>query len=167
LPLKAEGEFALVKQNLESAMGTAGQPVNFGTMAHDHEIYMTLADTAVELRDADALRKYAPNLEKLAHRDDHKLYLAIAHRALGVMHRLAGEYTEAESRLKQALELFTKLGTRWQIGRTLFELGELNHEHLKKETKAREYFAQALGSFEEIQAMLNAERTRTVLNSLE
>ena len=91
MPLKAQGEFALVKQNLEHALGTAGQPVNFGTMAHDHDIYMTLADTAVELRDADALRKYARPLETLAGRDNHRLYLAIAHRALGVEHRLAGE----------------------------------------------------------------------------
>jgi tetratricopeptide (TPR) repeat protein len=152
LPLKAQGEFALVKQNLETALGTAGQPVNFGTMAHDHEVFMTLTDTAAELRDAEALRKYARQLEKLASRDDHKLYLAIAQRALGVGHRLAGEYAEAESRFKQALELFTKLGTRWQIGRTLFELGELDLEQSEKTTKAHEYFAQALGSFEEIQA---------------
>ena len=66
------------------------------------------------------------DLEKLASRDNHRLYLAIAHRALGVGHRLAGEHAAAETRLKQALELFTKLGARWQIGRTLFELGELN-----------------------------------------
>jgi tetratricopeptide (TPR) repeat protein len=151
---------------LENAIGTAGQPVNFGTMAHDHEIFMTLADTAVELRDAEAMRKYAPELEKLASRDDHRLYLAIAHRALGVGHRLAGEYAEAEPRLKQALELFTKLGTRWQIGRTLFELGELDLEQSQEKIKAREYFAQALGSFEEIQAGPNAGRTRAALNSL-
>jgi hypothetical protein len=150
---------------LENAIGTAGQPVNFGTMAHDHEIYMTLADTAVELRDQDALRTYAPRLEKLASRDNHRLYLAIAHRALGVEHRLAGEHAIAETRLRQALGLFTKLGARWQIGRTLFELGELNLTH--SHTKAREYYSQALGSFEEIGAAPNAERTRLALNSLD
>src|SRR6187455_1267363 len=102
-------------------------------MAHDHEIYMILADTAVELRDADALRKYAPQLEKLASRDNHRYYLVIAYRSLGVEHRLAGENTAAETRLRQALGLFAKLGTRWQIGRTLFELGELNlaNSHMK------------------------------------
>lgn len=136
-------------------------------MAHDHEVYMTLADTAVEMRDLDALRKYAPNLEQLADRDNHKLYLAIAHRALGVGHRLEGEHAKAEARLKRALELFTKLGPRWQIGRTFFELGELNLAQSKKKAKAREYFAQALGSFEEIQAMPNAEQTRVALTSLE
>jgi hypothetical protein len=99
-----------VKQNLENAIGTAGQPVNFGTMAHDHEIYMTLADTAVELRDAEALAKYAPALEELASRDHHRLYLAIAGRALGVRQRLAGEYGAAEARLKEALELLPGWG---------------------------------------------------------
>jgi tetratricopeptide (TPR) repeat protein len=152
---------------LENAIGTAGQPVNFGTMAHDHEIYMTLADTAVEMRDANALQKYAPHLEKLADRDKHKLYLAIAYRALGVGHRLENKHAEAETRLKQALELFTKLGTRWQIGRTLFELGELKLAQSEEKNKAIEYYSQALGSFEEIQAVPNAERTRAALNSLE
>jgi len=147
-------------------MGTAGQPVNFGTMAHDHEIYMTLADTAVEMRDSSALQKYAPHLEELANRDKHKLYLAIAHRAYGVAHRLEGKHAEAETQLKQALELFTKLGTRWQIGRTLFELGELKLAQSEEKAKAIEYYSQALGSFQEIQAMPNAERTRAALNSL-
>lgn len=133
-------------------------------MAHDHEIYMILTDTAVELRDANALRKYAPTLENLASRDNHKLYLAIAYRALGVGHWLAGEHAAAETQLRQALGLFTKLGPRWQIGRTLFELGELNLTY--SHTKAREYYSQALGSFEEIGAMPNAERTRLALNSL-
>jgi tetratricopeptide (TPR) repeat protein len=164
LPLKAQGEFALVKQNLEHAMGTAGQPVNFGTMAHDHEIYMTLADTAAELRDVEALRNYAPALETLATRDNHRLYLAIAQRASGVEHRLAGEWTEAENQLRQALGLFTRIGARWQIGRTLFELGELHSA--QSHEKAREYYSQALGAFEEIQATPNAQRTRAALSSL-
>ena len=133
-------------------------------MAHDHEIYMTLADTAVELHDVEALRKYAPTLQKLARRENHKLYLAIALRALGVAQRLTGAYVEAENELREALGHFTKIGARWQIGRTLFELGEL---HLgRSNEKAREYYSQALGAFEEIQAVPNAERTRQVLNSL-
>src|SRR5262245_60167538 len=136
-------------------------------MAHDHEVYMNLTDTAAELRDADVLRNYAPVVEELASRDNHRLSLAIAHRALGVEHRLAGEHAAAETRLKQALELFTKLGARWQIGRTLFELGELNLDGSKNKTKAREYFAQALGSFEEIRATPNVERTRVALTALE
>ena len=133
-------------------------------MAHDHEIYMILADSAAELRDLDALRKYAPIIEQLASRDNHRLYLAIAHRALGVGHRLAGQHAEAETRLREALALLTKLGARWQIGRTLFELGELHI--IRSSEKAREYYSQALGAFEEMHAAPNAERTRLMLNSL-
>lgn len=164
MPLKAQGEFALVKQNLEQALGTSGQPVNFGTMAHDHEVYMILTDTAVELRDADALRKYAPELERVAARDGHRLYLAIAQRALGVSHRLAGEREAAETLLGEALRLFSQIGAQWQTGRTQFELGEL---HLAgSPAMAREYYLQALGSFEELRAAPDLERTRVVLNSL-
>jgi hypothetical protein len=136
-------------------------------MAHDHEIYMTLADAAAESRDTAALRKYAPQLEKLASRDGHGHYLAVAHRALGIGHRLSREYTQAETRFRQALELFTKSGARWQIGRTLFELGELNLEQPANKAKAREFLAQALGSFEEIRATPSANRTRAALNALE
>ena len=133
-------------------------------MAHDHEIYMILADTAMELRDIDSIHKYASALETLASRDNHRLYLAIAQRAIGVGHRLAREHEEAQDHLRQALGLFTRVGARWQIGRTLFELGE-NHLAQSHE-KAREYYSQALGAFEEMQAAPNAERTRAVLNSL-
>jgi len=150
---------------LEHALGTAGQPVNFGTMAHDHEIYMILTDTAVELRDAEALRTYAPQLERIAGRDNHSLYLAVALRALGVGHHLAGERAEAETRLGEALALFTKVGAGWQIGRTQFALGELHRDH--SPAKAREFYLRALGSFEEIQAAPDMERTRAVLNLLD
>jgi len=79
-------------------------------------------------------------------------------------HRLAGEHAEAETRLREALALLTKLSARWQIGRTIFELGEL---HLtRSRERAREYYSQALGAFEEMQAIPHAERTRAALNSL-
>ena len=142
----------------------AGQPVNFGTMAHDHEVYMILTDTAVELRDADAIRRYAPELERVAERDNHRLYLAIAHRALGVGHRLAGDREAAEARLGEALRLFTRLGARWQIGRTQFEFGELHRAH--SFIKAREYYSQALDSFDELKAVPDLERTGVALSSL-
>ena len=124
---------------------------------------MILTDTAAELRDADALRNYVPHLERVAGRDGHRLYLAIAYRALGVGHRLAGERDSAETRLGEALTLFTQLGTRWQIGRTQFEFGELHRTHAP--AKAREYYLQALGSFEELQAAPDMERARAVLSS--
>lgn len=147
---------------METALETAGQPVSWGTMAHEHDTFAMLADTAMQQRDVAALRQYAPRLEELATRDDHKLYLAIAHRAWGVAHRLAGENEAAEARLKQALELFEGLETRWQIGCTLAELGEVALARSDSEA-ARDYFSRALATFEALQAVPDWERTREVL----
>jgi len=135
-------------------------------MAHDHEMYMTLADTALELRDLAALQKYVPKLEQLAGRDNHPLYLAIAHRARGGLQRLAGESAKAEASLKRALEIFNRLGTRWQAGRTLLELAELAALARSKKSKAREHLTQALAAFEELRALPDAEKTRLSLDSL-
>jgi hypothetical protein len=150
-------------ENLKNALEKQGQPVNWGTMAHEHEIYLGLTDTAMELRDEASIRKYAPILEELASRDNHKLYLAVAHRALGVALQLAGKNAEAETRLNQALDLFNEIGARWQMGRTLFELAQLNN---KKKIRARDYFSKALGLFEEMQAKPYVEHVRSMLDSL-
>jgi tetratricopeptide (TPR) repeat protein len=160
--LQAKGEFALLSQNLKTAFDKPGQPVKRGTMAHDHHMYMLLADTAAHLRDADALRQYTPRLEELAIRDGHQLYLAIAQRSWGVAQRLDGEHDEAITRLTNALELFRGLGTRWQIGRTLFELGDLGMERGDKDN-ARNYFSLALEAFEAMKSLPDVERTRAAL----
>ena len=80
-------------------------------------------------------------------------------------HQLAGQHVDAEVRLKQALELFEALDARWQIGRTLFELGELALSHTEDEA-AREHFSRALTAFEEIGALPDATRTREKLAAL-
>lgn len=134
-------------------------------MAHDHEMYMTLADTAVEVRDAAALKKYSPLLEELARRDDHKLYLAIAYRARGVEQRLAGKMKQSEEMLKQSLELFGEFGARWQTGRTLLELADLELARSKK-AKARQYLTEALAAFDAVRAIPDAARASRLLNSI-
>ncbi len=88
----AQGEFALGRKNLELALGK--RPFLFG----EHDIYAMWADAAAQQGDAAALQQYAPLAEELAVRYDHKLYQAIAHRAWGVAHRLAGSYIDAEVR---------------------------------------------------------------------
>jgi hypothetical protein len=163
--LQAKGEFALLNQNLTTAQDKPGQPVKRGTMAHDHHLYMLLADTAAQQRDEKALRQYTPRLEELAIRDSHQLYLGIAHRAWAVAHRLAGENGDAAVRLTQALELFSGLGTRWQTGRTLFEIGELYKAQGDKDS-ARDRFHLALEAFQALKAMPDLNRTRAALESL-
>ena len=124
-----------------------------------------LADAASRQRDLAAIRKYAPLAEELAVRDDHKLYRAMAHRALAVAHRLVGEYADAETRLHQALELFQLLGTCWQIGRTLFEWGELANAR-RNSANARDFFSRALIEFEALGAAVDSANTRARIQDL-
>lgn len=135
-------------------------------MAHKHIVYMMLADSAAQLRDADALQRYSSLLEELALQDDHQPYLAVAHRACGVGHRLAGEYAESEARLNQALAIFQELETPWQTGRTFFEFAELALAQSDK-ASARDYFSRALTAFESMRARPDFERTQAALEVLE
>jgi hypothetical protein len=155
----AEGEFALVRKYLEVALGKTS--VLFG----EHDLYAMLVDAAAQQRDAAAVKKYAPLAEELAGRHDHKLYQAIAHRAWGVAHQLEGQYAESEVRLKRALELFETLDMRWQIGRTLYELGELARSHGEDEA-ARGYFTRGLAAFEAMGAAPDARRVQEKLAAL-
>ncbi len=128
----------------------------------DHDLYAMLADAASRQRDAAALRQYAPLAEEAAARYDHQLYQGVAHRAWGVAHMLAGEFDDAGVRLNQAVALFSALDTRWQIGRTHVELGEL--ARLRSDmAAARGHFSRALAEFEELGAAPDAARTHTAL----
>jgi TolA-binding protein len=154
-----EGEFALVRQHMEVSLHSSSAWIA------DHDIYATLVDMAALQRDEASIRQYAPQAEELAARYGHSLYQAVTHRAWGVAHWLAGEYPEAEARFNQALDLFNGLNTRWQIGRTLFELGELAAVQ-RKTNKAREYFTRAHAAFEEMGAAPDAVRTQAALERL-
>ncbi len=165
MPLQASGEFARVIENLEAALDLAGQPVKRGTMAHRHIIYMMLADSAAQLQDATALKRFAAQLEPLAEQDEHRPYLAVAHRAWGIAHRLEGEYDKAQQRLAQALEIFEDLGTRWQAGRTWYEMAQLDLAR-SDEASAHDHYEQALAAFEGIKAVPAAKRTRAALEEL-
>lgn len=152
----AEGEFALATQSLELALTTQAEWIG------DHDLYALLADAAAQQRDEIALRRYAPLLEELALRYGHLLYQAIAHRAWGVAHRLAGEYAASEQRLQQALDIFRTLGTRWQLGRTHFAWGELAATQ-GDGIAARHHFTQAQHLFEAMQAAPDLARTYKAL----
>jgi tetratricopeptide (TPR) repeat protein len=134
-------------------------------MAHEHIVYMMLVDSAARAGDETAIRQFVPKLEELALRDDHKPYLAVAHRAWGIAHRLSGEYSDAETRLEKALEMFEELETLWQIGRTLFELGELA---IAKSDggAAHSYFSRAQDVFEELGAGPDISRTSEMLETI-
>ena len=155
----AEGEFALVRQHLEAALPQTAEWVG------DHDLYAMLVDAAAIEGDLPALQRYAPLAEESAVRYDHRLYRAIAHRAFGVAHRLAGEPSEAQARLQQALELFAALGTGWQTGRTFFELGKLAQAQTDT-TDAIRHFTNALAEFERQGAGPDVIRTQAALAAL-
>lgn len=160
----AEGEFALVREYVETSIEQWAMPLKWGTNPHEHDLYSLLAEAASRQRDLGAIRHYAPLADELARRDDHKLYRAIAHRALAVGHGLAGEYDAAETQLTQALELLQPLGTRWQIGRTLFEWGELEQAR-RNSARARDHYSRALIEFEALGAAPDAAVTRRQLQN--
>lgn len=154
-----------MEQKLKAVLDLPGQPVKRGTMAHDHDMLMALADAAAQRGDVTALRQYAPRLEELALRDGHRLYLAIAHRAHGVAQRLQNEFAPAQTRLHQALDLFNALETRWQAGRTLVELAQIERAR-KNLPAARDHLAQALELFKAMHAKPDVERTRAAMATL-
>jgi hypothetical protein len=150
---------------MQTARATSGQPVKRGTMAHDHEVSMLLADAAAQLRDPAALEDYVPWLAELADRDNHTLYLAIAHRAGGVARQLAGAPDEAEAQLNQALALFGDLNAGWQLGRTHIEMAEV-HLARGNEASARAHYRLALAAFEALRALPDVARTQAALEAL-
>jgi tetratricopeptide (TPR) repeat protein len=160
MQMKFGGEFALMKEHLEAAFARSNAPLKWGSMPTEPELYVLLTDSAAEQRDESALREFAPILEELASRNGHKLYEAVAHRASGVAHTIAGEYTQAQARLEQSLALLRALDTRWQIGRTLYEFGDLASRQGDLPS-ARAYFSQALAHYEELRAAPYVERTRS------
>jgi tetratricopeptide (TPR) repeat protein len=157
--LLGQGEFALVRQHLEAAIGASASWVG------DHDVYATLVDAAALANDTAGIRQYAPRAEELAVRHGHVLYQAIAHRAWGIAHRLEGAHTEAQRHLHQALALFSRFDARWQMGRTSFELGKLAAAQGDTD-KARDWFGRALVSFEALRANPDVLRTQAMLESL-
>jgi hypothetical protein len=165
LPLRAAGEFAQAREQVEKTLKMSGQPVKQGSMPHDHDLYMILTDAAVQLRDVQAIKQFTSLLEELAVRDEHHLYLAIARRAWGVAYLLSGEYDQAEASLGLAYEHFVTMGAHWQVGRTLVELAELDLARSDQEA-ARRHYLLAQEAFQAIAARPDLERTKAALEVL-
>lgn len=160
MPLKAQGEFALMQDHVEAAFRLG---ITIGAVpGGDHLLHGLLADAAAEQRDRAALEQYAPLAEATARRNGHRMQTAIAQRAWGVAHTLAGEYDKAEDQLQQALEIFRAYAAPWQIGRTLFEMGELSRAQANA-AQARQRYAEALQVFEQLRAAPYVARTRLAL----
>lgn len=152
----AEGEFADVRNHLEEALNHSAEWVG------DHDLYAMLAEAAVGEENLEVLKKYAPLAEETAVRYGHNLYQAIADRSWGVAHRLAGEFSQAEDRLNRALVSFQNMETRWQVGRTLVELGLLNYARGEL-ALAGDFFRKALVEFASLAASRDTQRVQALL----
>jgi len=162
----AEGEFALVQEQLESALKLAGQPVKRGTMAHEHVVYMMLTDAAAQIGEKTAIDRYLGLLEPLVDRDNHQPYLAVAHRARGVSQLIEGELDGAETSFNKSMEIFKAFDAPWQIGRTYCELAKLDLAR-SNNGAAQDHYQQALAEFERIQALPDLKRTRAALETVD
>jgi tetratricopeptide (TPR) repeat protein len=160
----AEGEFALMQQHLEAALKI--DLVSSATLSSGlYRYYALLVEAAAQQRDPVLLRKYAALAEESATSIDNKLHMAIAYRAWGVAHTLAAEYSQAEAHFNKALEIFTSYPAPWQIGRTLFEMGELARLQMERE-QASDYYSRALIAFEELHAAPYAALSRAALENV-
>lgn len=98
-------------------------------------------------------------------------FLAIAQRARGRMHFAQQQWDQAEHDLRQAQDSFKALDLPWEQGQTLACLGRL-HQHratLPHAVSAHHlglahlFYQQALGFFESLHAVHDAQRTRAAL----
>lgn len=158
-PLAAMGEFAQAMEHLKSGL------VHGSEWVGGHDMYALLVDLASRQADLDALKIYAPLAEASAGKIGHVLYGAIAHRALGVVHRLEGSFAQAEERFEKALAVFQDLEAHWQTGRTYFELGKLASTR-DETTVAGDYYQRSLALFEEMKASKDISLAMDALDSL-
>jgi tetratricopeptide (TPR) repeat protein len=159
----AEGEFALTRQHLEAALRKS--ETMRAAAGSDQDLYALLVDAAAEQRDQALLQKYAAQAEETAGLVEHKLHTAVADRAWGVLHTLERKFDLAEERFQRALEVFSTYPAPWQMGRTLFDMGELAKAQGKTEL-ARDHFSRAQSAFEGLRAAPYVERTRAALETL-
>jgi hypothetical protein len=137
------GEFAQVKEHLQAASkkpSVGWKPVG------DHEVYVLLADIGAIHKDKALLSAYALRSDEISLSLNHLLYHAIALRALAILDWLDHNFVRAEERLKESWQLFQRLETYWQIGRTLYDLGELAAV-MGKHDEAKTYFTQAKAAY--------------------
>ncbi len=173
MPLKAQGEFTLIWENigkLDGALsiwlgGNSGPTKSTPSVSPYFSLLTQLADTAAELRDLARLKEYAPRAEERASHYGHSLFLGVARRARGIEQLLTGDHARAQDSLHQALALFQKYHARWQIGRTLLALGELALAQ-SNPLEARACYSEALAQFNSLGAVRYIEQAQNALERL-
>jgi len=107
----------------------------------------------------------------LAEQTGTRKYFAIALRARGRMHMGQQNWQGAEQDYRAALEIFQELDLSWERGETLYCLGQFYQRGITQASNQetldyglpRMFFEQALGFFESLGAIHDAQRTRLAL----
>ena len=127
----------------------------------------------------DVQRSYCERAITVAEQSGGRRSLAIALRARGRMYLEQQQWESAETDLKQALRICAELDLAWEQGKTLYSLGLLyrrradtlaqqspsasQNEISADMGRARFHLEQALGFFESLNAVLDANRVRLAL----
>lgn len=138
------------------------------------------AELAVTVgEEAQLQQQFCERAEEATVRSGARKYQAIALRASGRMHLGQARWEEAERNLKQALAQFELLDLPWECGQTLYCLGLFYQQHAEslppddagaREADlgmARRVFEQAIGYFESLKAVHDAERARSAFTGME
>lgn len=141
-----QGEFAQAREHLMAAIE---KPSIGWNPVGDHEVSVLLADIGAMHRDIPLLAAYALQADEISLSLDHHLYHAIALRALGILDWLNGESAQAAARLTESCRIFQQIDTRWQLGRTLSDLGEVS-AGLGRSEEAESYFARSRNILEDM-----------------
>jgi len=134
-------------------------------------VLATLAELMVATGESsEAQEEISERAIKIGEESGARKSLAVAWRARGRMYTEQYKWQQAEADLQRSLQLFTDLDLAWERGNTLYHLGMLyklrassyaTDEADKRRDdlgRAHNYFEQALGFFEALQAMPSVQR---------
>jgi predicted ATPase/class 3 adenylate cyclase len=129
-------------------------------------IYLLLGEVSLGAGDLDQALMWASKVDTVAESFAHKrtklpaLQRGELLRFRGMLAMHKQDWRQAEQDLQQSVEVFEKLRSRLNIGRSLYQLGRLSIEQEQGETATR-YFNEAAQIFREIGAQLEAQRAES------
>ncbi len=119
-------------------------------------------EALIAVGDLELAETYVERLEADGRRLDRPLALAGAARGRALLAEVAGKPEDALESIERALAEVERLGSAFQLGRTLLVEGRI-HRRERRKGKAKARLEQALEEFEGLGAALWAERAREEL----
>ena len=119
-------------------------------------------EALIALGDLDSAREQLTELEKQGRRLDRAWAIAAAGRCRGLLAAASRDFDSAVTALVAASEAQERLEAPMELGRTVLGLG-IVHRRAKRKRAAREALDRALTVFEQVEAPLWVDRTRSEL----